>query len=89
MPLFSDAERTARHNARVAFPGCRISCRRDRGGYCARIDVSSGSWCSARGATRADAVANCLALAREPAPGFPGWKEPALEPAGPGELALS
>ena len=88
MPLFSDAERLARHNARVAFPACRIYCRRDRGGYCARIDVRGGSWCSARGSSRAAAVTNCLALAREPAPGFPGWIEPAAS-AEPDELALT
>jgi hypothetical protein len=77
MHRFSAAETAARAEVRRAFAGSRIYCRRDRRGGCtARIDLPSGSWCSTRGADRADAVLNCLALAREPAPGFPGWIEP-------------
>jgi len=78
MPRFGGLERLARRDARVAFPGCKIYCRRDRGAYVARIDLQRGSWCSTGGPSRAEAIDNCLALAREPAPGFPGWVEPAV-----------
>jgi hypothetical protein len=60
----------------LAFPEAEISVRPDDGGYCARIDLPSRSWCSTRGRTVGRALANCLALALEPAPGFPGWVEP-------------
>jgi hypothetical protein len=84
---FSDDERAARAAVRAAFPvktlgtrGLRaIYCRRDKRDpavFCARIDLCSGTWCSTRGATRAEAILNTLALAQEPAPGFPGWVEP-------------
>jgi hypothetical protein len=88
MSRFGELEREARRNARIAFPGCKIYCRRDRGAYVARIDLLRGSWCSTGGVSRAEAIENCLALAREPAPGFPGWVEPA-ESAEPDELALT
>ncbi len=88
MPRFTEAERCARAAVRLTFPSSRIYCRRDRGGHCARIDLPNGSWCSMRGASRAKAILNCLELAEEPAPGFPGWVEPA-EAAEPDELALT
>ena len=102
MQKFSDDERAARAAVRAAFPvkalgvrGLRrIYCHRDElklAGYCAKIELITRSWCSARGATRAEAISNTLALAQEPAPGFPGWVEPApsrVVDANAGELAL-
>lgn len=82
MPKFTEAERCARTAVRLSFPGSRIYCRRDSVGYSARIDLANGSWCSTRGSSRAKAILNCLELACEPAPGFPGW----VEPAGAAEL---
>lgn len=90
MQRFSDAERSVRAAVRCAFPRSRIYCRRDRGGYCARIDLPNGSWCSTVGLSRADAVRNCFGLACEPAPGFPGWIETLPASADElGELALT
>lgn len=74
---FSADERRLRAFVRAAFRGCRIYCRRDRSGFVARIDVPSGSWCSARGSSRENAIDETYRLACEPAPGFPGWVEPA------------
>jgi hypothetical protein len=88
MPAFSYWEQKIRTEVREAFPGCKIYCRRDRGRFVARIDIVNGSWCSARGDTRDEAIAETFELAREPAPGFPGWVEPA-ESDELGELALT
>jgi hypothetical protein len=88
----SDLEHALRQNIRAAFAGSKIYCRRDRRGFCARIDLPSGTWCSTRGTSRAGAVANCFELAQEPAPGFPGWVEPTpsrVVDANAGELALT
>ncbi len=40
-----------------------------------RADGSDGSCCAARKNTDEEALATVLALAKEPAPGFPGWTE--------------
>jgi hypothetical protein len=88
----NELEHAIRELIRKAFPGSKIYCRRDRRGFCARIDLPSGSWCSTRGGSRANAVVNCFALAQEPAPGFPGWVEPMpsrVVDANAGELALT
>lgn len=78
--IIAAAERAVRGEVRRAFPRCKIYCRADRrGGYTARIDLVTRSWCSARGSDRAAAVANCFELAREPAPGFPGWVETPID----------
>ena len=85
---FHPHEVEIRRAVRKAFRRCRIYCRRDRGGYVARIDLPTRSWCSARGVTRAAAVKATFELACEPAPGFPGWVEPAPAPAAADELVL-
>lgn len=84
------AEIRVRERVAQAFPGCALEVRRDARGYCARIDLPSGSWCSAKGMTRAGAIRNTLLLGLEPCPGFPGWVEPAWaddDDAGEDELA--
>ena len=78
MPRFTHAERVLRLDVHRSFAGSRVLCRRGerRHGFVACVVLAGGSWCSAPGATRIEAIGNTLELAREPAPGFPGWVEP-------------
>jgi hypothetical protein len=64
---------------KAAFPGCAVSCIKDpsrHGRYRATIRLPSGAYCGTRADKPLEALQAVLALALEPAPGFPGWVEP-------------